>query len=154
MGVREATTKTVKVRTDRPPPRRVRTGSEPPFTDSAELRRGRPLPGAGSRWATAALGTEWAGRAKKGEEGVSWGLRAPRRREAGGGQWSCGRGWGPGAGTPVTGWGSPGATGSLPPLLWTLTGGRRGWGLGRASGARGRVPVLLGADWLSACGIG
>ena len=70
MGVREATRKTVKVRTERSLPRRVRKGSAPPSTDSAELRRGRPLPGAGSCRATAALGTDWAGRSKKGEEGV------------------------------------------------------------------------------------
>ena len=85
MGVREATTKTVQVRTERPPPRRARKGSEPPTSDSAELRRGRPLPGAGSRWATAAQGTHWAGRALKGGEGVSWGLRAPGQRAAGSG---------------------------------------------------------------------
>lgn len=44
--------------------------------DSAELRRGRPLPGAGSRWATAAQGTDGAGPALKGGEGVScvWGV--------------------------------------------------------------------------------
>lgn len=88
MGVREATTKTVKVRTERPPPGRVRKGSEAPSAHSAEPRRGRPLPGAGSRWATAAQGTDWAGRAAEGGDGVSYGLRAPRRREAGSGLWS------------------------------------------------------------------
>lgn len=125
MGVREATTETVKVRPESPP-RRVRKGSEPPSTrDSAALRRGRPLPGAGSRWATAALGTGWAGRADTGEKGAAGGPRAPRRREAG--RWGRGPGgsWGRGA---RAGRGRPRAGGSLPPLLWTLTGGRRAGG--------------------------
>lgn len=73
MGVREATTKTVKVRTEEPPPRRVRKGSEPLSTDSAEPRRGRPLPGAGSRWATAALGLTGRGAPRKGSKGSARG---------------------------------------------------------------------------------
>lgn len=78
MGVKEATEKTAKVRTESPPPTRVRIGSElAPTPDSAELRRGRPLPGAGSRWATAALGTDWAGRAEEGRRGQLWAEDVP-----------------------------------------------------------------------------
>lgn len=39
---------------------------------------------------------------------------------------------------------------------WRPAGGRAGAGRerGRERGARGRVPAAVGADWLSACGIG
>lgn len=71
----------------------------------------------------------------------------------------CGAEAGMGSWSPDSraGRGCPGASRSFPPLLWTLTGGQRADGgerWGRAVGARGRVPALRGADWLSACGIG
>lgn len=87
MGVREATTKTVKVRAERPPPRRVRKGSEslPPRTPQSgggvdpsqgRGRAGQLLPG----------GTDWAGRGHKGgEKGQLWAEGSPA---AGGGQWA------------------------------------------------------------------
>lgn len=139
MGIREATTKTVKVRAQRPFPRTVRKGSEPSSSDSAEPRRGLPLPGAGSHWTTAAQGTGWAGRAKKeGERGQLW---APRRRGAATGWWFWSQGPGDGLGRP-----RGRRVSSASPLDpdWRPAGRGGGWGgpAARGGGSRPRSALI------------
>lgn len=57
----------------------------PPVLRRAEA--GSTPPRGGVALGSCGPGTDWAGRSRKGEEGVSSGLRAPRRREAGTGLW-------------------------------------------------------------------
>lgn len=90
MGVKETTTKTVKVRVESLPPRRVRKGSESLFP--LKLRRAKagstPPKGGVALGNCCPGGLTGRGAARNGEKGVSYGLRTPRRREAGSGQWS------------------------------------------------------------------
>lgn len=150
MGVREASTKSVKVRTKSPPPTRVRNRSElAPTPELCRSEAGSTPPRGGVAPGNCSPGSPPPGRgAPSGGRGQRLGAGMGCGAEAGMSSWNpdfrAGRG-------------RPGASRSFSasPLDpdWRPAGGRRG-GWGRAGGARGRVPVLRATDWPSACGIG
>lgn len=73
MGVREATTKTVKVRTERPPPGRVRKGSEAPSGHPQSRGGVDPSQGRGRAGQLQPRGLTGRGAPRKGETGSAMG---------------------------------------------------------------------------------
>lgn len=149
MGVREASTKSVKVRTKSPPPTRVRNRSElAPTPELCRAEAGSTPPRGGVAPGNCSPGSPPGRGAPSGGRGSAAG---------------CGHGLWSGGGNELLEPRLPGWAGtsrgqqvlSASPLDpdWRPAGGRRG-GWGRAGGARGRVPVLRATDWPSACGIG